>query len=266
MSLQTHGHLRSRTKIDILIPVIEKDLKTLPFVVHGVRRNVKHPIGQIFIVAPRSKRIMRFCKQMNCTFMDENSVLPIRKQNIRYRTKRWSGWILQQLLKLSGDRFCSQNFFLVLDADTVLIRPHIFRLNQKTVFYCRNWSHHQYFRTYQKLLGRKAASRPSFVNHYMLFEKSKLSQLKRAIQARHKTSWHSAILKCINRSKLFAFSEFETYGNFVRSKYPGRFILRRSLNKMIRGDARNLSGSTVKRLTKKYRSISFHKRRWYYRK
>jgi hypothetical protein len=256
----------SLPKIDILIPVIEKDLETLPFVIQGVKKYVRHPIGQIIIVAPRSKRIMTFCHQKKCIFIDENSVLPIRKNTIKYRTTRWSGWILQQLLKLSGDQLCSQHFFLVIDADTVLIRPHIFRRNQKTVFYCRNWSRNEYFKTYRRLLGKKAASRLSFVNHYMLFEKSKLQQLKRAIETRHKTSWYSAILKSINKSKPFGFSEFETYGNFVRSTYPGQFIFKKSLNKMISRDVRTVSAPDVKRLSKKFRSISFHKRRWYYRK
>ncbi len=253
-------------KIDVLIPVIEKDLNTLPFVIRGVKRNVTHPIGQIFIVAPRSKKIMAFCKRRNCTFVDENSVLPIRKHHINYRSRKWSGWVLQQLLKLSGDKICTQEHFLVIDADTVLIRPHIFSQNQKTIFFCRNWSHQEYFRTYQRLLGKEASSRPSFVTHYMLLQKSKLSHLKKAIQLRHKTSWYSAIIKSINKSRPFGFSEFETYGNFVRSHYPGQYILRRSLNKAIRGNAWDISGDDVKQLSKRYRSISFHKRRGYYYK
>lgn len=256
------------SKIDVLIPAIEKDLKTLPFVIKGLKKNVKHSIGKIIIVAPKSKKIIRFCNQKKCKFINENSVLPITKKNIKYRTKNQnrSGWLFQQLLKLSGDRLCSHNFFLVIDADTVLIRPHIFRSNQKSVFYCRNWSHAEYFRAYKKLLGKKATSRLSFVTHYMLFEKSKLSQLKRAIETKHKTRWYSAIIKNINKSRSISFSEFETYGNFVRSTYPRRFILKQALNKSLGGSPANLSRSTLKKLSKKHRSISFHKRRWYSRK
>ncbi len=49
----------SKIKIDVLIPVIEKDLKVLPFVIDGVRKNVKHPIGNILIVAPPSEKIKK---------------------------------------------------------------------------------------------------------------------------------------------------------------------------------------------------------------
>ncbi len=260
-----NSQLASRPKIDVLIPAIEKDLRTLPFVVSGVLKNVKHPIGEIIIVAPRNKKIMALCHRKKWKFVDENSVLPITKNDIHYRTKRWnrSNWLFQQLLKLNGDKLCSQNFFLVIDADTVLIRPHIFRINQKTVFYCRNWSHKEYFTAYKKLLGKQATSPLSFVTHYMLFEKSKLKRLKQAIASRHHTSWYSAIIKSVNKSSNFGFSEFETYGNFVRSHYPGQFIFRRALNKGLQTNASALSGLRMQQLSKKYRSLSFHKRRFY---
>lgn len=152
-----------------------------------------------------------------------------------------------------------------MDADTVLIRPHTFRTGGKTVFYCRNWSQDEYFKTYKKLIGSKAASPSSFVTHYMLFDKSKLARLKKAIETKHHTSWYRAIIRCINKSKPFAFSEFETYGNFLYSNDPGRFILKKALNKSLDMNASQISKSKIRKLAQKYRSISFHKRKWYAR-
>ncbi|MBP1995302.1 DUF6492 family protein [Paenibacillus eucommiae] len=262
------SQISSRAKIDVLIPAIEKDLGTLPFVIDAVKKNVMHPIGDILIVSPRSEKIIELCKRKGCKFVDENTVLPITKKHIHYRSKKWdrSGWLFQQLLKMSGDSLCRSNYYLVIDADTVLIRPHIFRTNEKTLFYCRNWSQPEYFKTYKKLLGKKAKSSSSFVTHYMLFERSKLVKLKKAIEAKHHKSWYSAILKSINKSKQFTFSEFETYGNFFYSKYPGGLILKKALNKSFNMNAGQLSKSKIKVLSKKYRSVSFHKRKWYVRK
>ncbi|WP_027416273.1 DUF6492 family protein [Aneurinibacillus terranovensis] len=268
MSPATNRPLTGRIKIDVLIPVIEKDLKVLPFVIDGVKKNVKHPIGDIIIVAPNNGKIKKLCRQKKCTFVDENSVLPITKKNIPYRTKKWdrSGWLFQQLLKLSGDSLCSQNFYLVIDADTVLIRPHIFRQNQKTVFYCRNWSRAEYFKTYKKLLGKRAGSRLSFVTHYMLFEKAKVLELKRAIEAKHKTNWYRAIIRSIDKSKQVTFSEFETYGNFLYAKYPGKLIQKKALNKGINRNVAKITPFNVKQWAKKYRSVSLHERRWYFKR
>ncbi|BAU26331.1 hypothetical protein DFP93_11040 [Aneurinibacillus soli] len=265
---KTNRQLTSKTKIDVLIPVIEKDLKVLPFVIDGVRKNVKHPIENILIVAPPSEKIKKLCRQKRCKFINENSVLPITKKDIKYRTNKWdrSGWLFQQLLKLSGDSLCSQKFYLVIDADTVLIRPHRFRQNQKTVFYCRNWSRAEYFRTYKKLMGKRATAPTYFVAHYMLFEKSKVKKLKRTIAAKHNTSWYSAIIRSINKSKQITFSEFETYGNFIYANYPGQFVIKKTLNRSLQRNVTNLTRLNTSRLAKKYRSISLHARKWYFKR
>lgn len=255
----------SLPRIDILIPAIEKDLGTLPYVVDALRKHVRHPIGQVLIVAPRKKRIVELCRVKGCRFVDEDTVLPITKKNIHYSSKTWerSGWLYQQLLKLGSAKFCKSDYYLVVDADTVLIRPHVFRTGGKTVFYCRSWSQPEYFVTYRKLMGKKAAGPSSFVTHYMLFEKAKVAELKREIEARHKMSWYKAIIKSINRQKQFGFSEFETYGNFLYSKAPGRLILRKACNKSLHLAAGQLTAERLKGFAARYRSISLHKRRIY---
>ncbi|WP_340003360.1 hypothetical protein MHH52_14760 [Paenibacillus sp. FSL K6-0276] len=89
----------------------------------------------------------------------------------------------------------------MIDADTVLIRPNVFKTGDKTVFYCRNWSLPEYSRTYKKLMGKSRSAKLSFVTHYLLFEKAKVKQLKQAIESKHNTSWHSAIMRSMNKSK-----------------------------------------------------------------
>lgn len=266
MRASTIRHTRKREPIDVLIPAVEKDLSTLPYVINSVRKYVTHPIGQIYVVSPPSSRIKALCQQKRCKYINEHTVLPIRKKDIHYRTSRWdrSGWLLQQLLKLSGDKICSRKHFLVIDADTVLIRPHLFRSKQKTIYYCRKWSRGEYFRAYRRLLGNKATSPVSFVTHYMLFDKAKLIRLKRRIEERHRCSWYTAILKSVNRSSQFGFSEFETYGNYVNTAYPGSMIIRPSLNKSLFTNASALTPAQIQKLSTRFRSLSFHKRRGYY--
>lgn len=257
----------SKITIDVLIPAIDKDLDTLPYVIDSVRKQVRHPLGRILIVSPDSAKIKALCRKKGCRFVHERSVLPFAKKHIVHKSRSWdrSGWLYQQLLKLNGDTVCGARKFLVIDADTVLIRPHIFKNGRKTVFYCRNWSQPEYFRCYRRLLGTKPVAKSSFVAHYMLFEKSKLAKLKRAIEAKHGTSWHRAILRSIDKTRPYAFSEFETYGNYFRTIAPGRMRLLQTLNKSMNGTPSQLSPSQMKRLARKYRSLSFHKRRGYVR-
>ncbi|MDQ0086791.1 hypothetical protein J2T12_000185 [Paenibacillus anaericanus] len=259
--------MNSSSTIDVLIPTIEKDLATLPHVIDGLRRNVKHKIGQIYVVSPQSSKISALCKRKGCIFVDEKKVLPISKKDIHYRSARWerSGWLYQQLLKFSGDTICKHKYFLVIDADTVLIRPHSFLSHSKGLYYCRNWSQPEYFRTYRKLLGSKAPSPKSFVTHYMLFDKSKLSQLKRTIEAKHNLPWYRAIIRSIDKTKQFGFSEYETYANYVYSTTPKSMILKNALNKGLKVKASTLPQAQMKKLALSYRSLSFHERKGYSR-
>lgn len=256
----------SPNQIDVLIPAIEKDLINLPYVIDHVRAMVVHPIRDIYIVAPKIEGIERLCRQKACKFVDETTVLPIAKKQIHYRSKHWdrSGWLFQQLLKLNGDSICSCSRYLVIDADTLLIRKHVFFSGSKRVMYYREWSRPEYFRAYEKLLGNKPSSPVSFVAHYMLFEKRILKQLKTAVEARHHMPWYIAILQNINKSSAFAFSEFETYANFLYSRYPETFIFRKVLNRSLPANAKNVPKMQIKKLAQSYRSLSFHKRKGYF--
>ncbi|MCC3376539.1 DUF6492 family protein [Cohnella sp. REN36] len=252
-------------KIDVLIPAIDKDLGTLPHVIDAVRRHVQHPIGRIYVVSPESERIRNVCKRKGCTFVNERRVLPITKRDIRYSSKRWerSGWLYQQLLKLGGTSVVSQRHYLVVDADTVFIRPHRFLSEGKTTFYRRSWSQPEYFVTYRKLMGERAKARRSFVSHYMLFDKAQVSAMKRRIEARHGTRWYKAIIRSINKKKQFGFSEYETYGNYLYARHPGRVVMKSALNKSLLTRFGSLSDARIRKLAKSYRSLSFHQRKGY---
>lgn len=267
MSAQSDGSQKDSLIMDVLIPAIDKDMGTLPLVIDSLRRYVQHRIGTIYIVSPKSDRIRQLCANKKCTFIDEKTVLPITKKHIRYGTARWdrSGWLYQQLLKMNGDKISKAPFFLVIDADTILIRPHVFRKDGKTIFYYRSWSQPEYFRTYHKLMGVKAPSPKSFVTHYMLFEKAQLTRLKQVIETRHGKPWFHAIIQSINRKKQFGFSEYETYANYLYSKQPARMILRKSLNKALHSRASSLSQKKLDSLAKNHRSLSFHQRKVYQR-
>lgn len=265
MSRTSPSLTKSGPPIDVLIPAIEKDLATLPHVIDSLRRYVRHPISHIYIVSPNSSRIRNMCSRKSCIFIDETTVLPFTKKDIHYSSTRWnrSGWLYQQLLKMNGDHICRENFFLVIDADTVLIRPHRFRSGGKSIFYCRSWSQPEYFRTYRKLLGAAAPSPKSFVTHYMLFEKAQLAGLKRKIEARHGLPWYSAIIRSIDKKKQFGFSEFETYANYVYSGNSASVLMKSARNKSLKIAVSALTKKRTDQLARTFRSLSFHQRKGY---
>lgn len=249
----------SSVKLDVLIPAVEKDLEVLSYAIDGARENIKHPLGEIIIVAPNSEKIKALCKIKGCRFVNEDFVLPITKKDVEYFVDGvdWSGWLFQQFLKLSGDTICSQDYYLALDADTILLKPQVFLQERKTLFNCRKKCCKPYFRMYERLLGQKPFPLISFVSHHMLFEKDKVRRLKEAIETRNGLKWYAAVIKKSDGGEV-KFSEYETYGNFVLSNYPNQVVMNYCFNKSLSREKLQKIDKSKKTLSRKFKSVSFH--------
>jgi len=70
-----HAELTPSTEpIDVIIPIVAKDLQTLPLCLQGVRRQVQNTIKDIYIVAPQQQEITDFCARNGLIYVDEASV------------------------------------------------------------------------------------------------------------------------------------------------------------------------------------------------
>lgn len=250
----------SELPIDVLIPAVDKDLAILPHAIDGVRENLKHPIKRIIVVAPFSVGIERVCQKKGCEFVWEDSVLPIIRGDINYTVKDLdrSGWLFQQFLKWCGDSLCSEEHYLVLDADTILLRPQVFEIDGKLVLLHSDEHHQPYWDIYRRLFGMDALSQQSFTSHHMLYHKIRIRELKEQIETKYHDSWWNAILKTIDRSEGAAISGYELYGQWMLQNYPNEIIREYWFNRMLRrsqlGDLNRIKG----RLASKYRSVTFH--------
>lgn len=206
--------------IDVLIPVCEKDLAILPLALEGVRRQVRHPIAAVYIIAAPSPAVEAFCRQHDCRFVDERSVLGYDAGSLNLRVPPpdgcdRSGWIFQQLLKLSG-AVGESTRFLTIDADHLLLRPHtFFTRDGRTVFYRSREYHRPYYDNIERLLGFRPGNSLSYVAHKMLFTRSELAALRDELERRTGRPWDRAIVESLDRTQLSGFSEFELYGNWV---------------------------------------------------
>ncbi len=215
----------SKEPIDVVIPIIAKDLHILPLCLEGVRRQVNHPIQQIYIVAPASDEIIQFCVAHHLQFVNETSVLGCEPKDLglqiwdaQGRLRDRSGWLFQQFIKLSG-KVGTCRYYLCIDADHVLIRPHTFLTAEgKTVFYMSYEEHQPYYENIQRLLPDLSLDKLSYVDHKMLFDKEQIKALHQALSIRSGKSWMQTILDSYDRHCHAGFSEFELYGNFITYK------------------------------------------------
>jgi FkbM family methyltransferase len=250
---------RSDLELDVIIPAVEKDLGTLPYAIEGVRRNLLHPIRKIFVVAPESSKTKELCDRLNVDFVCEQTVAPVSKDDIDFVVDGIdrSGWLLQQLIKLNADRVAMTENFLVLDADTVLIKPQWLETRGRIVIMVSEEHHRPYYRTYEKLLGYPPQSLLSFVCHYMIFNKHILMLLREAIQKRGQKPWAQAIVGSIDRNEASSFSEYETYGNFLCEIAAGKVVRRYSNNRRLAPEeVSDISRYSAK--ADRFLSLSFH--------
>lgn len=251
---------RSALEVEVVIPAAEKDRQALPYAIEGVRKNLQHPIKRIWIVAPDCLSMRQACERSEVSFMEETKVAPVRREDIPYAVqgKDRSGWLLQQLIKLNSDSIVETDHFLVLDADTVLIKPCRLEVGGRPVLYAAGEYHRPYYEVYEKLLGKKPGSLLSFVCHYMLFERAVLSRLRKVIEQRSGKPWAAAIAAAIDKNEASGFSEYETYGNFYYELSSGNLLRRYSKN--CRRDPAFLSESarTFEESEAECDSLSFH--------
>jgi hypothetical protein len=221
----------SSEPIDVVIPIIAKDLHILPLCLEGVRQCVAHPIKEIYIVAPAQQQIIQFCQDHQLKFVDENSIfgfspkeLEIQYVDAEGKVRDRSGWLFQQLVKLSG-RVGTCQHYLCIDADHVLIRPHVFLTEEgKTVFYMSYEEHLPYYDNIHRLLPNLPLDSLSYVDHKMLFDKSQLASLYQALGG---DKWVETIKANYDRNSHAGFSEFELYGNFVKDKIRRPWLQKR---------------------------------------
>ena len=207
--------------IDIVIPIIKKDLHILPLCLEGVRKCVAHPIKNIYIVAPNDVEIVNFCDSNKLTFVNERDVLGISPQDIGLQIsypdgskRERSGWLFQQLIKLSG-RIGTCRYYLCIDADHVLIRPHVFLTDKyETVFYMSYEMNQPYYDNILRLIPGLELSTLSYVDHKMLFDKEIITRLHNILNSESEDAWVGTIIDSYDRSCETGFSEFELYGNF----------------------------------------------------
>lgn len=248
----------SPIQIDILIPAVEKDLLTLPFVIQSAKKNLKNPIGEIFIVGKKGL-IENLCIDEGCTFLDENAILPIKKSDIIYQGHEWarSGWLFQQFIKLSADEIVKNENVLILDADTCLTSTQCFVTGDNKFIVNFSDEYHFPYGDYNKILPGTKRFFLSFICHHMIFNKAILKQIKSDIEKTAGKNWIEAVLTTIDFNESSCFSEYELYGNYVYQNFRNQLYLEYWANKSY--PVHSLSNKTLELNSGKFKSISFHK-------
>jgi hypothetical protein len=211
----------SQMELDVIILTSPEHLQFLPFTIQSVKKYLKHPIGKFYLVAPDSSAVDKICSEFGCILLSEKEISPISHTDINfsYRGLDRSKWLYQQMIKFSLDKLSGANHIFLIDANTVLTSPQVFEYKGRITFLHSDEYYYPYFIHLDQLLDLHSVQL-SFVAYQALFEKKKLTELKKEIELIHGQSWFMAILDLLGNSIKSRFSEYETYGHWMLHRYP----------------------------------------------
>jgi hypothetical protein len=141
-----------------------------------------------------------------------------------------AGWYFQQFLKYAFEQVSNHDeYFLIWDADTVLLKPIELFDSEGKPYYTKADEHHRpYFETFEQLFGVPAAREFSFISQHQIIHKPTLHQMLGEIEARNPDArnWAWAIMQNLRGEGSNLFSEYETYGHYMKLRHPGDFVTR----------------------------------------
>lgn len=225
-------------QFDAIVLVTEEHLPMLEKMLPYCKKNVAPK--NIYIIAPAEMKLL-VDEIQDVIYVDESTVYPELNFNtiqdiiekITGERKR-SGWYLQQFLKMAWAYKCDDPCYVTIDADTFILNPVSFVSDDNKYQLTPKTEYHQpYFDTINKLFDDRVRRKKncSFIAENMIFDCEIMKKMLDEIEANEKLPGHvffEKILYAINPNDMLqsGFSEFETYGNYVFSKYPEKAMLR----------------------------------------
>ena len=203
----------AQRSLTVVVPAVEKDAPVLAHCLRSIREMIRHELVEIWVVAPESATLRNIAIAEDCKFVPEDEILPRPAAELKCR-----GWVLQQFIKLNAAALVSTPDYLVVDSDTVFLRPQSFFRRGRAVLRYSDQYELLYNRSLELVFGHPRRFPVSFVTHHMLFNVSLVNELLHLIEKRFGYPWWEAILHEVDQGHPISFSEYELYGHLAVSR------------------------------------------------
>jgi hypothetical protein len=163
------------------------------------------------------------------------------------------GWIVQQVIKFQIAIQSDEVATLILDSDTILLKPRTWLNREGIQILCVADNYHLPYKVHQRKVFGWQNSILSFVTHHQLMKRDSL----RGIFGQNGES----LLQWINLadfSEFSAISEYDTYGEWMLSNKPHEVALAKWNSTPLRIDPNKTSYVEIKNTFGHYHSISNH--------
>lgn len=246
---------RSDCSVIVVIPLALKDLGIASMCIDAIKRNLLHPIDEIVIVGQSSAKTAEFCRSNEIKYLDEREILEpdLDKIIMEAGLQSRSGWIKQQFLKLNVASYLDGENFLIIDADTILVRPLAFMESEKQIFWTADDLVFDYHTFTESLIGTVKRKNYSFVAHCMLFQRSVIEKMTEYVQDKTSQNVFDSMVAALLKNKSGYMSEYELYAYFMRREFPDRCVTKYWYNRK----AKLGNEAALTRSLKKFRRFNF---------
>jgi hypothetical protein len=244
----------TKTQISVVIPCHPKDSALMSFVLSGLEKNCLNQITEIIIVSPSILPITLKSK-LNLRILQDSDVLdPKLVTTIKsiFPSSQF-GWVVQQVLKIRcALQYSLNENILIMDSDTVLIKPTLFVFDKYQTLSITREYHRQYVKQYQNFSNSNFDTGFSYVTHYQLWQRDILETLWGDDRL---NDW----LNAADLSSNSSISEYHSYGSHLIQNFPDRFNYSEWGNaEMSRSLAEDLDYESISQAFPNARSVSIH--------
>lgn len=255
--VQPTDPLRSKMSpaIDIAIPCHNKDLDNVSVAIDGAVYSVKNPIGRIKLITPENSVKSLQAKFPSYEVSSDENIL--EKETVNLITTllpaNRRGWIFQQIIKLKVALNSSEIATLIVDADTILIKPKTWINSDGTQILCVANELHPPYKNHQRRVFGGINYPLSFVTHHQLMKQESLIQIF-GTNGNGIARW----LELADFSEKSPISEFDSYGEWMISNRPKEIRFSKWNNLATKLDKSQMDFQNIIRCYSKYDSISNH--------
>lgn len=261
-------NLQNPPEIVIAVIATQKDFYLLKFCIEFGVRNSINPVEKICIITPAT-----FTEECTILTRGFQITLPIEviseetlisnedRNKVKLRFKTNYGWILQQVLKLSFVMKQESAGVLIIDADTVILKPTLWvDRNSRQILLVSSEFHKPYYIFLQKIGLISKNPRYTFVTHHMLFQPKILKTILNRVSIKSISNLINLVVTLSDKNNsLPVCIEYEIYGQGILKFYSELTILSRFCNLPIRHESNQLDNVSIARdYSVIYKSISLH--------
>ena len=144
----------------------------------------------------------------------------INKTDLHEDFYKFGGWISQQMLKLLAIDDCTDEYILVQDCDTYLMKAHKFFMDKKVLpLVIKNETHHpKYYDFIEQILKIPRQTKDCFVTEFMPITKTSWNNMTKYIVEKHNKNWFNTLYEIFENNfvpnQFMYFSEYELLGNW----------------------------------------------------